>query len=562
MKVVIKAAPADSPFKPGDVAELKGEELDVLSEAGHQFVPHEAYEAELKARQAAEALIVRAVDRAVARGALVPHGDGVNSAEKVKEEAISQVMNGADAQFIAELIEGLQPVGTDGSAGGGRLTPSPTAAEGLVVTGTDLRDATKGYIQAMAPVSDLCRNNQWTEAARQAREACVILKKHHLKASDALLTELVPGATRFDPRVIHAATFNDPNNQVGALAADLIILRNLGYLVYKLNWLPYFTTDLSGEPVRFGQSILTRYITPPGVLTWVPGVGFTSDAGTIAAAGAGETQAGATTQATGTVTKSIPNVTDRSVTLNKFKGTEIEFPISLLGGTVRNLFAEQYGAQTYSLAEEINKDVLSGIFKATWTGIKTTYTRALANWDLASLIGLKNALTIAKVPDVGRFVLMHSFYHDRLLEDTNLLTAKAILSLIKQDAGAFETGELPVLFGLRPLESQLASAKADGTLTLWTDDTNPGDTVIVGFAGNMSSYLFVSRPPQDWTTVLGQLGIPLTASVRLVTEPDSGLTVMVFSYADNGKMSISQRVCLMWGHAQGDPRIGIVLKNS
>jgi hypothetical protein len=48
----------------------------------------------------------------------------------------------------------------------------------------------------------------------------------------------------------------------------------------------------------------------------------------------------------------------------------------------------------------------------------------------------------------------------------------------------------------------------------------------------------------------------------LVTEPDSGLTVMVFSYADNGKMSISQRVCVMWGRAQGDPRVGIVLKNA
>jgi hypothetical protein len=116
------------------------------------------------------------------------------------------------------------------------------------------------------------------------------------------------------------------------------------------------------------------------------------------------------------------------------------------------------------------------------------------------------------------------------------------------------------LFGVKPLESQLASATSAGVLTTWTDDTTLGTTAMVGFAGNMSSALFVSRPPQDWTTTLTQLGIPQTASVRLVTEPDSGLTVMVFSYADNGKMSISQRVCVMWGAAQGDPRVGIVIK--
>lgn len=567
MKVVITKIPQGSKIQAGATLDLPGADLDVLVEAGHEYVTaseHAAMQREesIKAstRNSLKGLVIQAVNNAVAREALVPKGDGKNSAETVTATAIKQIEQGADPEFVVGFIDGLP--GKAVIEASTRTTRFQQDLNGvpfrtLEVTGVDIKDASAGYVKAMEAQDSLCRSNQWGEAAKQSKEASLILRAHHLKADDLLMTDAVKGATRFDPNTVRAATFSDPNSQVGALAGDLILMRNLGFLKYKLPWLGKLTTDFSGEPAKFGQAILTRYITPPGVLTWVPGVGFTSDATAIAAAGVGTTQSGGTTQASGTVTKSVPLTTDKSVTMNMFKATEIEFPVSLLGGTIRNLFAEQYGAQLYSLAESINTNVLAGIFASSWTGIKNTYTKALGAWNLSSMIGVKNAMTISKIPDVGRFVLLHSFYHDKLLEDSNLLSAKAILALINKDVSSFESGEVPSLFGVKPLESQLASADAAGALTTWTDDTNMGTTQTVGFAGNMSSYLFVSRPPQDWTTTLTQLGIPPTASVRLVTEPDSGLTVMVFSYADNGKMSISQRVCVMWGHAQGDPRIGI-----
>lgn len=566
MKIVMQKCPPESKFKVGASLDLSGAELDVLAEAGHEYITateHAANEREaaLKAstRNSLKGLVVQAVNEAVAREALVPKGDGKNSAETVTATAMKQIENGADADFVVEFIKGLP--GKAAVQASERLTGyiGDDGAPAVRIIRESIKDASKGYVQAMESQDNLCRSNRWDEARKQSKEAAIILAQNHVKASDALLTDMVQGATRFEPNTIRAATFSDPNSQVGALAGDLILMRNLGYLKYKLNWLGKLTTDLSGEPAKFGQAILTRYITPPGVLTWVPGTGFTSDATTISNASAGTTQSGATTTA-GTVTKSVPSTTDKSVTLNMFKATEIEFPVSLLGGTIRNLFAEQYSAQLYSLAENINQYVLGVLFAATWSGVKTEYVKSLANWNLSGMIGVKNAMTIAKIPDVGRFALLHSYYHDKLLEDSNLLSAKAILALINKDQSSFEGGEVPTLFGVKPLESQLASATSAGALTTWTDDTTLGTTAMVGFAGNMSSALFVSRPPQDWTTTLTQLGIPQTASVRLVTEPDSGLTVMVFSYADNGKMSISQRVCVMWGAAQGDPRVGIVIK--
>lgn len=567
MKVVMTKVPQDSKFKAGGTYDIKGAELDVLADAGHEYVTAAEQAAKqeselVKASQRAASIqrIKDAVVRAQERKAIAPKD------ETVQAKALERFEKGADADFVVEFIDGLRPIGDDGLA---RRMTQPSRDDGVKasrveVTGISLEDAAQGVVKATAPQNNLIKSGNFRDALALSREAASIMDQNMMK--------VVRGGGDFMLRdLVRAATFTDPDSQVGSLAGDLILMRNLGYLVNKLAWMKYLTTDLSGEPVQFGQTVLTRYITPPDVLTWVPGVGFTSDATTIAAGGTGTTQSGGTEQglagtpaAAGnlylTPIRSVPSATDKSVTLNMFKATEVQFTVSKLAGTVRNLFAEQLGAQTYSLAETINKYVMAAMFAATWSGTIASFTKSLANWNISSLIDLKTALTVGKVPDVGRFVLLHSFYHDRLLQDTNLLTAKAIMAVIKGDASSFETAEVPAMFGVKPLESQLASATSAGALTTWTDPNTLGTTAMVGFAGNMSSMLFVSRPPQDFTSICNQLNIPLTASIRLVTEPDSGLTVMVFSYADNGSMSIRQRVCLMYGAAQGDPRIGCIIK--
>ena len=79
----------------------------------------------------------------------------------------------------------------------------------------------------------------------------------------------------------------------------------------------------------------------------------------------------------------------------------------------------------------------------------------------------------------------------------------------------------------------------------------------IGFAGNMSSMLFASRIPQDYTTVLP--GIPSTAAIEIITDPDSGLSMMFTKYIDHKLAATVARVSLMWGDAQGDPRQGIII---
>jgi hypothetical protein len=220
------------------------------------------------------------------------------------------------------------------------------------------------------------------------------------------------------------------------------------------------------------------------------------------------------------------------------------------------------------------------LFGTAWTGVVNSISLGNA-FNMSSMVSLKNRATLSKMPPIGRFALMHSTYHDGLLTDTNLLTAKAILALINKDASAFESAELPTLFGIKPLESQLASyvttaangsstgagvvtAGTDGTATLTFPTISSTGTVTfsgginaVGFLGNMSSTLMVARIPQDYTQAFPN--IPATAAIQVVTDPDSGLSLLNCRYVNHQLGQVSNRLSLMYGFAPGDRRQGIVL---
>lgn len=591
-KVVFTKVPKESKLKADQRAELTAKELDALEEIGHEYVMAAEFDANKKlaeadtvAVKAREARVDKAIDRLRAAKVIAPKQDvAVIRASALKMEASEE---GLGEQYLDSMVTdkrrgtvaasttAADPLSTRASAsvdedGNQRLSRGEvTAAE-----------AAEGYVKAAAPSQNLVKGARWNDVFTESRNAGIRLKEL-IKAGgeDMCLSQIVKGASH-DPIELAAsyqdgivrADYTDPNTQVGILNTGLVLMRNLGFLKNKLNFLKYISTDLRNESVLFGQAVNTRYIVVPNVLTFIPGIGFTSDATAIATAGAGTNQSGivsptatqiATTPTNYVKTPSAPSTPDVTVTMNQFKGVEITFPITTLAGTVRNLFAEQRGAQTYALAEHITSKYLATLFGSVWTG--TVNTLSLGAFALPGMIKIKNRMTLSKIPDVGRYALMHSFYHDGLLTDTNLLTAKAILALINKDASSFESGEVPELFGIKPLESQLSSYKngvatapvisADGA----TVDFNTPGVNQVGFAGNMSSMLFVARVPQDFTKTAADLGVPATNAVEIITDPDSNMSVMIFKYVNNGTMAVTVVMCLMYGFAQGDPRIGIVL---
>ncbi len=560
MKVIITKVPQNSKFKEHDIVEASGAELDALVETGHGYVTDTEHKA-IKAREEAEdrnqkamvkaqeSAVDVAIDEARKKGIFAPKEevDATLRARAIKMESVEASMG---VQYILSLpVKQAQKVD---------LTQRQTTSQdgkiiSMEVVNASLDDLGKSYITASEPISGLVKAGKMKDAVACSKESGTRLKQILARGDDILLRD-----------IIRAADYTDPNSQVGTLATGLVLMRNLGYLKNKLNWLPYFTTDLRNEPATFGQPVFTRYLGVPAVATFIPGIGFTTDSTTISNASATSVQSGIVTQTSGTRTLSVPAATDKVVTLNQFKGVPIGFPVTTLAATVRNLFAEQRGVQLYSLAEAINSFVLGQIFAATWSGIVTSIS--ISNLDLKGFLNVKNRMELSKIPDVGRYALLHSYFYDGLQADGNLLTSKAIIALLNRDQSSFEDADMPPIFGVKPLSSQLAVGTSGsstlGSATVSSDGTSVtfGTNNAVGFAGNMSSMLFVARVPQDFTAAAAQLGIPASYGVEIVTEPDSGLTVMIFKNVNTATWAVEVTVCLMYGAAQGDPRIGIILK--
>lgn len=519
----------------------------------------------VKASQASR--IKDAVTRAKAREAIAPKDTEIEAGllkelDDVPLETLERVANlvvaSVDARQAAEL-ERIQRRETNSLNDDGNGVNIRAGAR--ITGGYSLRGAAEKYVTCSEPMTKLIQEGKLKDAINLSRERSLLMASDIMsvydKGENFAMRDLVKAADNVDP-------------SVGTLATGLVLMRNLGFLKNKLTFLDKISTDLRNEPVAFGQNVLTRYITPPNVLTFVPGIGMTSDATTIAnwkATITASNPAG-TPQTSGTQTFSVASATDVNVVLNNYNGVEITFNNMTLGSTMRNLFAEQQAAQFYSLAEYINQQFLIMLFKATWSGISTAPfslcggnapvgNSATNPMGLANIIAVKNKFTMNKMPDNGRFALMHSAYHDAILTDSNMLTAKSILALIKKDTGAFEDGELPTLFGVKVLESQLSAFKGGALVTITDPAQIPANASTIGFAGNASSALFVARIPQDYTKVIPD--IPATAAIEIVTEPDSGLSMLVIKRVNNQIESTYVRAGLMFGFAQGDPRQGFLL---
>ena len=552
-------------FKPGEAVEIEPKDYQALADAGFVVTAAE-YATITAAKEQGRQSIIRAVDALKKSEAIAPKD------EDVLKAALKSYDEGTSAEFVVRLVEAEhKPIAKANGTHNGRITDGQDLTpSGVQVIRASLSDALDtGYVKARQPMDNLIKNGRIEDAIKLSRETGVVLR-------DTVMPIMAKGDNFsmrdvFKDGVVRAADNVDTN--VGTLATGMVMLvRTFGFLKNKLTFLDKITTDLRNEAVLFGQNVLTRYVTPPAVATFVPGIGMTTDASTIAAWKATVTAANpaGTIQTSGTQTRSTASTTDVSIVLNQYKGVSISFSNLTLAGTLRNLPGEQYDAQLYSLTEQINKDFLTTLFGSTFSGVSTapfSICGGLAPvgppstnpMGLANIIAIKNKFSLNKMPDVGRFLLLHSAYHDAILADSNLLAAKAILSLIKKDAGAFEDGELPVLFGVKVLESQLAAYSGSALVTITDPNTAPTAAAgAVGFAGNSASAIFVARIPQDYNKILGD--IPQTASLEIVTEPDSGLSMLVKKRVDHNLEATYVDCGLMYNFAQGDPRQGFIVK--
>jgi len=560
MKTEIKfvKASSDGKYAAGIVASLESDIAAPYVQAGEAAAPQLAdvvirMQAE-RERQAAtdKTLIRQAIVRATERGALKKPVDGKDSDEMTAAivKAESYLKNGVPICDVVDLIDSrpgtVKAEDTKLGAKAGlfvRATASTEKGGGLIIGGgtESVQEACEGILKAYEPVTGDVNGYKGLVRAGRVDEAIEASRVIANKYKTAIVPVLKSGEDFALRDMVKAADTQDPNGNLGTIATGILLMRDLGFLRSKLVPFHMATTDLSAEPVKFNQQIITRYKTPPPVLTFVKGVGYTLNANDT------------------TRKPSTPSTTDVPINMQQNKAVCIQFDNVLLGSTMRALFGEQQAMQFYSLAKAINKHYISTMIAANWTPLTEAGTPLNApkfnatGWNIPSLVAIKNKMTLAQIPDDERIVMLHSYFHDILMQDSNLLTAYVIKAALAAQTNpnidTFGQTELPELFGLDIHETQLFSDQP-------YQDTGWSPTVF-GMAGTKSASLFVTRIPNDYNTAFPD--IPATAAIQVVTEPDSNMSMLFSKWVDNAAKVTNAECAVMYQAAQGDPRQGFLL---
>lgn len=158
----------------------------------------------------------------------------------------------------------------------------------------------------------------------------------------------------------------------------------------------------------------------------------------------------------------------------------------------------------------------------------------LNNFDRNGVIDIKSELSKRKVFRGERTLLLNSSYHAKLEKDTTIVSA-----LINTDAGnAITTGQIPNISGFKPIEA----------------DYLPSADNLVGIGFRSDALCMATRVPGDYTTVFPDM--PATAKIDYVTDPQTGITVMVVKFSEHQMGTSTMRVAIMYGVAKGQTAAG------
>jgi phage I-like protein len=305
------------------------------------------------------------------------------------------------------------------------------------------------------------------------------------------------------------------DGDLGTLAGTLVAQRVLELLKFSFPSLTSFTTDFSNLPATFNQTIMTRTVDIPDVVTYSTSTGWAdSDAST----------------------------NDVPIVIDKHEGVQITFNENILASTMRKLFDEFAPAQAYALAKSMVDDLYSNLTDANFPNNAVVATSAFTR---ASVVGISTDLDILGVPQMlgDRTLLLYPTVFAKLETDTTLMNLAAYqkTELITNPTPNGVSLSIPV--------STFNVIKAPNL------PTNNGN--VTGFAGSRSALCIATRTPNDYTSILPGASF---GNVQMVTDPDIGITVMLVQYVNHTLGTATSRIALMYGTAPGQGDAGELIK--
>lgn len=402
--------------------------------------------------------------------------------------------------------------------------PKSTLAGERVTDGTapqrlEAKEGPKRIVQAY---EKLCASNR---GVRGVDPASLQQKAQFAREMAAIYITEMSGKREFLDLPLMAASAADT---LGTLSGTLVAQRTLEF--FRINY-PMFKsiyTDFSDQPGMKGQIVNTRIVAKPAVQTYSETLG-------------------ADGRPQGWSTASAATTTNANVTLDEHVGVPVVFDANTLASTTRRLFDEQAPAMSYALAAYFVAKLYAKCTAANFngyaaiSGIKVpvayaTYAKGILDFARSAFADLNAIFNPNEVPLHDRCVLLNSQYFAAAGKDPSLVTFWAG----QRNPELITEGELPKMSKFVPIEAP----------------DFPASNNRVGIAMQKSALIAIARIPQDYSKVLPGASY---GNVTMVSDPETGMAVMLVEYVNHTGGYAEMRMETMIGADIGDKRAGLIL---
>lgn len=266
-------------------------------------------------------------------------------------------------------------------------------------------------------------------------------------------------------------------------------------------------TDFSSDEAKLGQTITGRILSLPSVQDYDGTDGY---------------------KASSASANSL--TTDVSVTLNRHKHVPIKVDFIDQVSTKRDLYAETVGNMAYALGKEAF-DYTMGL--VTQANFSHEVVGSVANSDYDALALVNKVMNTNGASATGRIGIVNSDVFNSLDSDQRIASG----DYHGQQRGASAYGQLSNVGGFESIFEY--------------PDLPSNSENLTGFFTDKTGIVMASRIPNDVEALANRIGIPAISKVDVVSDADTGLTMMGITYQDAGTFDVYTTLTWIYGVSAG-----------
>lgn len=268
-----------------------------------------------------------------------------------------------------------------------------------------------------------------------------------------------------------------------------------------------FATDFSQDSVRLGQQVIARVALLPTVRDYDATGGYETNA-----ANANDL------------------VADVPVTINRHKHVPVKVDYISQISTQRNLYDEAVGQLAFSLGKEAFDYAMSLVVASNFS---QSSTFSESNSDKDMLDDVTSDLNAIGAAPVGRFGIVNTGVFSSLEADLRIASG----DYHGQQRGGNAYGHLQNIAGFEDIYEYPGM---------------PGNSEnLSGFFGTHESIVMASRLPTNVMEIAEAAGVPKIADFEVVTDPETGLSLMGIKWMKSGTFDIYVTLVWLYGIAAG-----------